>query len=118
MSRYFKTVTSDASHAPADKTLRLDLSVTELKPTDVAKNFLVGFGAGNATGSIEGKFVDAETGQTLAAFMDRKKGSPFTKKEFDASTKFPAWSKLRFLYLFTEIWAENAGKIVKAHRSA
>ena len=118
MSRHFKTVTTDKVPMSGGKALRLELAVTELKPTDVAKNLIYGFGVGNATGSIEGRFVDAQTGQELVAFMDRKKGSPFTKKEFDAGMKFPNWSKLRYLYLFTEIWAENAGAIVKGHKKA
>lgn len=113
MARYFKNITSDSTTVGSGEVLKLDLAVTELKPTDVATNLVVGFGAGNATGSMEGKFVDFRTGQELIAFMDRKKGSPFTKKEFDAGTKFPNWSRLRYLYLFTEIWSENVGNIVE-----
>ncbi len=116
LSRYFKNVTSDAAMVKAGKALKLEIAVTELRPTDVAKNLIVGFGAGNATGSIEGKFVDVETGQELIAFIDQKKGSPFTKKEFNAGTKFPNWSKLRYLYLFTEIWAENVSNIIKKQK--
>lgn len=115
MSAYFRTVTMEENQVsdPA-KTVRLEVAVTELVPTDVVKNLVWGFGVGNATAGFEGKFVDIATGRELAAFSDRKKGSPFTKKEFDAGMKFPNWSKLRYLYLFTEIWPENVAKIVNS----
>ena len=117
MAPYFKTITSNASEPGLGAhAVRLEWAITELRPTDVVKNLVWGFGVGNATGSIEGRFVDVKTGQELAAFTDRKKGSPFTKKEYDSQMKFPNWSKLRYLYIFTEIWAENAGHLVKSMR--
>lgn len=115
MTAYFRTVTMEESQvSDSAKTVRLEVAVTELVPTDVVKNLVWGFGAGNATAGIEGKFVDMATGRELAAFSDRKKGSPFTKKEFDAGMKFPNWSKLRYLYVFTDIWPENVAKIVNS----
>lgn len=112
---YFKTILSNGSGAEdATYAVRLEWAVTELRPTDVVKNLVWGFGVGNATGAIEGRFVDVKTGQELVAFVDRKKGSPFTKKEYNQQMKFPNWSKLRYLYIFTEIWAENTGNLVKA----
>lgn len=115
MSAYFRTVTMKENQIsdPA-KTVRLEVAVTELVPTDVVKNLVWGFGVGNATAGMEGRFVDIATGRELAAFSDRKKGSPFTKKEFDAQTKFPNWSKLRYLYVFTQTWPENVSKIVNS----
>ncbi len=115
LAPYFKTITSDTSQSGNSMhALQLEWAVTELRPTDVAKNLVWGFGVGNATATIEGRFVDTKTGQEIIAFTDHKKRSPFTKKEYDQQTKFPNWSKLRYLYIFTDIWAENVGNLVKA----
>ena len=115
LAPYFKNINSgEPSSSTQSNALRLEWAVTELRPTDVVQNLVWGFGVGNATASIEGRFVDAKTGQELAAFADRKKGSPFTKKEYGAQIKFPNWSKLRYLYVFTEIWSENVGYLVKS----
>ena len=114
LARYFKSVIGEQETTPAENALKLEVALTELTPTDVAANLMWGFGVGNATAGIEGRFVDAKSGKELIAFADRKKGSPFTKKEYNAGIKFPNWSKTRYLYLFTEIWAENVGNIVKS----
>lgn len=112
MARYFENVVMDNSFQGKGKVLRLDLAVTQLRPTDVLLNLAVGLCAGNATGSIEGRFVDVSTGREVIAFIDTRKGSPFSKKEFNAAPKLPNWSELEYLYLFAEIWAENVSKIV------
>lgn len=117
MVRHFSTVADDPSKIKEDgQALRLDLVLTELKGTDMMMNMMVGFGTGNATGTIEGRFVDQQTGTELVSFADRKKGSGFTKKEWESEGK--AWvsadfKKLKYLFLFTETWAENVGNIVE-----
>ena len=117
MIRHFSTVADDPSKIKdGEQALQLDLVLTELRGTDVMMNMMVGLGTGNATGTIEGRFVDTQTGRELVAFADRKKGSGFTKKEWESEGK--SWvsadlKKLKYLFLFTETWAENVGNIVK-----
>lgn len=115
MASYFRTITMDEGQVsdPA-KAVKLEVAITELQPTDVMMNLMWGFDSGNATAGIEGRFLDVATGNEIAAFADRKKGSSFTRKEYKAQIKFPNWSKLRYLYVFTEIWPENIAKIVNS----
>ena len=81
-----------------EKTFILKVAVVELKPTNRVINFLgtvAGFfvpGGGTfrffASGSvaIEGKIVDAESGDVLMEFKDRKKdkNSPFTIRDYQS----------------------------------
>lgn len=120
MIKYFETIAADPSVIKeGQKSVRLDLTVTELVGTDMMMNMVVGFGAGNATGTVEGRFVDVQTRKELAAFADRKKGSGFTKKEWQDqshSLVHADYKKLKYLLLFGDTWAENVGNIVKAHK--
>ena len=122
MVKHFSTVTIDPSAVPrGEKALRLDLAFPEMRATDVMTNLIVGFGAGNATATIEGRLVDMETGEELIAFADRKKGSGFTKKEWEDEGK--SWvsadlKRLKYLFLFGDTWAENFSRIVASLRKA
>lgn len=118
MIHHFSTVTHDPSKINENEpALRLDLILAELKGTDVMMNVMIGYGMGNATGTIEGRFIDTRTGEELVSFADRKKGSGFTKREWQSEAK--SWisadyKKLKYLFLFAETWAENVGNIVEA----
>ena len=117
MSRHFSMVATKSSDiGQGQKALRLDLGMTEMEGTNVMLNMMVGFSSGNAKATFEGRLVDLEAGTEVVAFADRKKGFPFgSKREFwDHSFIAPEYSQLTSLLLFTEIWAENVGNIVKS----
>ena len=117
MASYFETVTLDERQLTSKShVLNLKIAITELIPTDIKENLMPALGLGNATASIEGTFVDMETGEELASFADRKRGSLLTKKGLNAQKTFPKWSKLQYLYLFTEIWAESIENLVEENR--
>lgn len=55
---------------------RLDLAITHMDPGSRAKRLWAGeFGAGHAQLQIEGKVVDTESGEVVAAFAERRRSS-------------------------------------------
>jgi hypothetical protein len=55
---------------------RLDLAITHMDPGSRAKRLWAGeFGAGHAQLQIEGKVVDTENGELIAAFAERRRSS-------------------------------------------
>ena len=55
---------------------RLDLAITHMDPGSRAKRLWAGeFGAGHAQLQIEGKVVDIESGEVIAAFAERRRSS-------------------------------------------
>ena len=107
MCYFFKTVTmgSVANHSPSE-VLRLDLSVTELRPSTLTKN---------ADATIEGRFVDTKTGQELATFVDREGGA--SQKVLVASQLYQtaigsSFQKLTNLSLILKIWADEVGNLI------
>jgi hypothetical protein len=71
---------------------RLELAITEMYPGGRVDRIMNGeFGAGHAWVQVEGRVVDAESGEELAAFADRRRSS--------------AWIGLRDVF-------RNAGPVV------
>lgn len=55
---------------------RLNLAITHMDPGSAAKRLLAGeFGAGHAQLQIEGKVLDRESGEVVAAFAERRRSS-------------------------------------------
>ena len=55
---------------------RLDLAITHMDPGSAAKRLWAGeFGAGHAQLQVEGKVVDIESGEVIAAFAERRRSS-------------------------------------------
>lgn len=62
--------------AGQDARYRLDLAVTYMNPGSAAKRIWAGeFGAGHAKLQIEGKVVDTQSGEVIAAFAERRRSS-------------------------------------------
>lgn len=63
---------ASSSQPPRDKVLLLRGSIVEMSPGSRAQRFWMGYGAGQAGTRIQAELVDAQTGQALLRFDDRR----------------------------------------------
>jgi len=67
---------STISNDQSDAKYRLDVAITYMDPGSASARVLAGeFGAGHAKVQVEGKVVDVNSGQTVAAFAERRRSS-------------------------------------------
>ncbi len=75
-TKLFSVVTDTASDLPPDSnTLRCELAITRLDPGSRALRWW--FSAGHSIVQVEGRLVDAVTGQELLTFAEQRRGVAF-----------------------------------------